>query len=303
MSLTEKIEALKVAAAEQTHASQNLAEEVAGKMGAIDAKTDEAKAICSNAAGLLLNQAKNVIAWTKPDALITLYPAKKIGIEDPTIDYGTYAIADSFNPTKLGQDSLVHIADFDSPNWTGGKESWTGTPRNTNTSSWEKQLLKDASGNPCFFNIMDLNHYPRFQSLHAKSNVLKLGADKIPFLILRFTVEGQTHGVNRTFIELLVNSNGASSNYIKQNSDGTFDSHTPKSIVYGGGFISKGFPISLESAGNGDAAGLYNGTALIPMSTLHSGNQEILMVNVGFKTLHIHSFGLAHLDPQGLEID
>lgn len=303
MNLTEKIEELKISSANQTAASQNLAQEVANKMNAIDHKTLEARQICVDAAGNLLNHAKNLSAWTVPESTITISPAKRIGVEDPTVDHGSIDIAETFNPTKLGKDGLLRIADFDHPNWSGGKESWNHTPRFTEEDNWNGQTLKDAANNPCFFHLASLLHYPRLINRYAQPNVSALLDGKIPYFLMRCTVEGQIHGMNRTFIELLINSNGSSSNMILDNGDGTNDTHTPNSVIFGGGFQEKGYPVPVESAGYGGKAGLYSNFVAIPLNQLYSLNQNILIVNVGFKTLHIHSFGFAYFHPQGLEVN
>ena len=301
VTIEQKISELATASAQQVQASSALTSEVQNKMAAIDNKTEEAKQICSDAAGNLLNEAKTVSSWFVPETIITLYPAKRIGVEDPTIDYGTYETADNFNPTKHGKDNLLRVADFDSPNWVGGKASWVNENR-YEASSWNHQQLTDDQDRPCFSHLIDLHDVPRLISRHNKENIVALRTGKIPYLIMRVTVEGQVHGVNRTFLEILKNINGSSSNVIKSMGDGTYDTLTPNSAVYGGGFVEKGYPIPVESAGYGNERGFYNGTVAIPLEHLYSGNQSFLFVNVGHKTLHIHSYGIAYFNPQGLEV-
>ena len=282
-------------------ACEALTQTVEGKVTDIDEKVDEAKSICSDAAGNLLNEAKTVGAWFVPETPITLYPAKRIGVEDPTIDYGTYETADNFNPTKHGKDNLLRVADFDSPNWAGGKASWVNENR-YESSSWNHQQLTDDQDRPCFSHLIDLHDVPRLISRHNKENIVALRTGKIPYLIMRVTVEGQTHGVNRTFLEILKNTNGSSSNLIKGMNDGMYDTLTPNSAIHGGGFVERGYPIPVESAGYGNAQGLYNGTVAIPLEHFYSGNQLLLLVNVGHKIMHIHSYGIAYFNPLGLEV-
>ena len=302
MTIEQQLADLSLESSKQTAATKELTAEVTGKMGAIDNKVEEAKQICNQAAGNLLNEAKTVSAWYMPESIITLYPAKRVGIEDPTIDYGTYEIADSFNPTKLGKNSLLRIADLDSPKWTGGKESWTNEDRYVDSGSWSAQQLLDENNNPCYVNLLDLHDFPRLISRHNKENIVAVRENKIPYLIMRVTVEGQIHGVNRTFVEILKNNRGSSSFLIKRMPDNTFDSHTPQSAVLGGDYIEKGFPIPIESAGYGGVKGFYNGTVAIPLNDFYSGNQHLLLVNVGHKIMHIHSYGIAYFNPLGLEV-
>ena len=284
-------------------ACESLTQTVESKISDIDKKTDEAKNICSDAAGTLLNKAKTLGAWYVPETTITLFPAGRVGIEDPTYDYGTYESADSFNPTKLGQDNLLRIADFDSPQWTGGKASWTHDNRFVSSNSWAEQRVSLDEHSPCYVDLLDLNHFPRLAGRHNKRNANAIAKDKIPYLILRLTVEGQTHGVNRTFLEVLSNLNGSASNFLRKSADGIIDSYTPNSAVLGGGYVTNGYPIPVESAGYGGTQGRYNGLALIPLNTLHSVTQHLLLVNVGHQKMHIHSYGITYFDPQGLEVN
>lgn len=283
-------------------ACEALTQTVEGKVTDINQKVDEAKSICSDAAGNLLNEAKTVGAWYVPEAPITLYPAKRIGVEDLTTNNGDTASADMLNPTKLDEENLLFIPDFESPSWSGGVKSWDAENRFVGSASWAAQRVSDVDGNSCYVDLIDLHEFPKLINFHDKDNVRSLGENKIPYLIMRVTVEGQTIGLNRTFIEVLKNSNGAHSNWLKKLEDDLFDCFSPQSAIYGAGFIENGYPVPVESAGWGGIEGHYNGMVLIPLNKLSATNQNLMIVNVGHKKMHIHSYGISYFNPIGLEL-